>query len=249
MTYIWPCAQRTAHKRDNAIDRTCDEIASTIHQNVQHSLDKLEEDASAVATTITALLAADAAAGAHNRRAASYGYALLVLSLQPLLLAAAYLLHRLQPPPVVRARELAPQMYALAIAAGEALRRAIPTGASPPGGIDPAAASLPGSIKPIASHPAETSPALNLAFRSPDLAPASPPAAGPLTLPHFVASAAAVFLLLQLASRYFRRYRPQYSGRELSGLRGTRDYVTGEVLERKRRLYQVYLDQCSSGVG
>jgi hypothetical protein len=215
---------------------------------VQHSLDKLEEDASAVATTITALLTADAAAAAHNHRAATYGYALLALSLQPLLLAAAYLLHRLQLPPVVRARKLAPQMYALAIAAGEALVGQIPTGASPPGGIDPAAASPPGGVNPITSNPAEASSALDPAFRSPDLATAQPPAGGPLTLPQFLAGAAAVFLLLQLASRCFRRYRPQYSSRELSGLRGTRDYVTGEVLERKRRLYQVYLDQCSSGV-
>ena len=54
--------------------------------------------------------------------------------------------------------------------------------------------------------------------------------------------------MLQLGSLAFRRYRPSLSKREAYNLVATRAHVTGEMLEKKRTLYKLYLDQCSSGV-
>ena len=50
----------------------------------------------------------------------------------------------------------------------------------------------------------------------------------------------------QVLSRRVRRYEPVYSSREAANLRQTRAYVMGELLERKKRLYKLYLDQSSS---
>jgi len=47
---------------DNSIERTCDEIESTINQNVQNNLDKLEADCKAIAAAADKLLADDARA-------------------------------------------------------------------------------------------------------------------------------------------------------------------------------------------
>lgn len=205
---------------------------------MQNSLDKLEEDCKAVAIKITTLLAEDDDARVHNWRAASYGYGLLVLSLQPLVLALFYTMHRLRLPIMERARTMAPQLYALAISLGEAL-------VEPP---SPLAVAAGAGSTPAPGDEADpmdvTAGAAATAFAAQT---AGIPEAA-LSMPQFLAAAAAVFLLLQFASRYARQYKPQFSSREASNLRMTREYVTGEMLERKRKLYKLYLEQCSSGV-
>ena len=55
-----------------------------------------------------------------------------------------------------------------------------------------------------------------------------------------------MFTVLQLASRLLRSYLRTLSKRELHQLHATRTHVMEAVLERKGRLYKLFLDQCSS---
>mmetsp|Transcript_137 Transcript_137/g.456 ORF Transcript_137/g.456 Transcript_137/m.456 type:complete len:498 (-) Transcript_137:311-1804(-) len=207
---------------DNNIERTCDEIESAVHQNVQNNLDKLGEDCQLIDETICSLLKQDDVARAHNRRAALYGYALLALSLQPLLFALAFALDKMALPPLGQLRLVAPQAHAIAIAVGVALVD------SPP----PAALALrPASTADGAAAPEADRPSLGL-----------------LSLQQFLGGCAALFVTLQLASLLVRRYRPAYSSRTRASLVATRSFVSSDLRERKARLYKSYLDQCSSGV-
>ena len=43
-----------------------------------------------------------------------------------------------------------------------------------------------------------------------------------------------------------RRYKPYYSKRELANLNQTKDYVMGELLDKKGSLYKLYFDQSVS---
>jgi len=216
---------------DNNIERTCDEIESAVHQNVQNNLDKLGEDCQLIDETICSLLKQDDVARAHNRRAALYGYALLALSLQPLLFALAFALDKMALPPLGQLRLVAPQAHAIAIAVGVALVD------SPP----PAALALrPDSTE--ADGAADSAAALE-ADR-----PSLGGAAGLLSLQQFLGGCAALFVALQLASLLVRRYRPAYSSRTRASLVATRSFVSSDLRERKARLYKSYLDQCSSGV-
>mmetsp|Transcript_7336 Transcript_7336/g.23487 ORF Transcript_7336/g.23487 Transcript_7336/m.23487 type:complete len:502 (+) Transcript_7336:125-1630(+) len=211
---------------DNNIERTCDEIESAVHQNVQNNLDKLGEDCQLIDETICSLLKQDDVARAHNRRAALYGYALLALSLQPLLFALAFALDKMALPPLGQLRLVAPQAHAIAIAVGVALVD------SPP----PAALALrPDSTADGADATEADRPSLG-------------GAAGLLSLQQFLGGCAALFVALQLASLLVRRYRPAYSSRTRASLVATRSFVSSDLRERKARLYKSYLDQCSSGV-
>ena len=48
------------------------------------------------------------------------------------------------------------------------------------------------------------------------------------------------------AIRRRRRYKPYYSKRELANLNQTKDYVMGELLDKKGSLYKLYFDQSVS---
>lgn len=99
-------------KIDNILEHTCEQMEQTISQNVQNNLNKLEEDCTAVVGRIDELLATDAAARKHNLRAASYGYAFLLLSLQLPLLALACLVQWAQLDWYLRLRPVAPATFA-----------------------------------------------------------------------------------------------------------------------------------------
>ncbi len=72
-------------------------------------------------------------------------------------------------------------------------------------------------------------------------------AEGLLSMQQFMAGAAAVFVVFQIAAKLLRRRRvPAFSSREVANLRGTQRYVMGELMDTKVRLYKLYLDQCSS---
>ena len=57
---------------------------------------------------------------------------------------------------------------------------------------------------------------------------------------------ASLVVVLQVASRFLRKYQPAYTAREAANLRGTRQYVQADLIELKTSLYKQYLDECSS---
>ena len=116
-----------ASRIDNNLEQTCEQIETSISQNVQNNLNKYEEDCSTMVSLtlqpynpsfspspnpspnpspdpnpnlnpnpdqvarIDALLATDVTGRKHNRKAASYGYAFLLLSLHLPVLALCLL--------------------------------------------------------------------------------------------------------------------------------------------------------------
>ena len=69
---------------------------------------------------------------------------------------------------------------------------------------------------------------------------------GLLSAHQFLFGALVLATALYLASRILGRYKPYYSKRELSNLQRTRDYVMGELLDKKASLYKLYFDQTIS---
>jgi len=80
-----------ASRIDNNLEQTCEQIETSISQNVQNNLNKYEEDCSTMVARIDALLATDIVGRRHNRKAASYGYAFLLLALHLPVLALCVL--------------------------------------------------------------------------------------------------------------------------------------------------------------
>ena len=69
---------------------------------------------------------------------------------------------------------------------------------------------------------------------------------GILSVHQFLFGALAIATALYVSSRIFGRYKPYYSKRELSNLQRTRDFVMGELLDKKASLYKLYFDQTIS---
>jgi len=210
-----------ASRIDNNLEHTCEQMQQTISQNVQNSLNKLEEDCGAMVVRIDELLATDAASRKHNWKAASYGYAFLLLSLHLPVLALALLAQWAR-------LEWYLQLHAVAPTLTESLAQAC---AVLIGGCQPHAG--PSSGQPTASRAA---------------APRMAGGAGLMTMPQFLLGMAALFVLMQLGSRLVWRYNLTFSNTGLRNLRGTRAHVLATFVPQKHRLYKQYLDQCSSGV-
>lgn len=70
--------------------------------------------------------------------------------------------------------------------------------------------------------------------------------AGLLSMGQFMGGVAAITAAFYVASRVMGRYVPCYTKREVANLRATRDHVVGELLDKKQKLYKLYLDQCAS---
>lgn len=198
--YIPDKAGDKGSKIDNILESTCDEMQSTISQNVQNNLNKMEVDCRAIGNSIDTLLADDAIARHGNRRAFGYGFFSFFASLHVLIIAAAYLLHVAQLPWWTALTPHAPRLFGFIGGACDLL-----------------------------------------------VAPADGQSASGLFTPtNFLAGIAALFVVLQGVSKWIRRYHSVYTSREVSNLRQTRAHVMGELLDRKKRLYKLYLDQCSS---
>ncbi|KAL1528708.1 hypothetical protein AB1Y20_010042 [Prymnesium parvum] len=76
---------------NNAVEKTCEEMESTILQSVQNNLNNLERDCRRVASTIDAVLADDKEKRKFNRTACCYGNLIFLSALQLPVLAIAIL--------------------------------------------------------------------------------------------------------------------------------------------------------------